>query len=628
MSGIFGFTYQTDTTRLSEQTLGGLEYWNRSYGREAGDTALWGASGIGCHIEHFSDRFPYGGPLLYFEDSVAVIDALLFNREELEQRLGVEDRISDEELLLKLIRDQGFDALAGVNGDFAGAIFDRKTNSWTLFRDHLGVRPLYVYHDSRLFAFSTDIRGLTAIPGADLKLHELRFYTDVIGFNSLSLQDTEFLSIRCALPGAVTRVTPRTDGFSLEESPYWRIRSKKIRLADDADYTRRMKELITDSVNRRLDAIPGLIGAELSGGLDSSVIDILINRHGRRGCYFSWSNDPQVLPLRDAEDERRVIFDICDQEGIECHFLTAKDKAGHEKMLRQGMPPFADTPQLGFGSAWMHRQGARVVFTGHGGDEGVSHRANRFELFYNREFLAYFRLYWKDFKGKPLRLLRTLRTGLLDALARWRQLTASAPEAAYDSPVLQRSFQARMRGLFRDQRMYFFFAPEKYVMQGGTRPRLDNAAYQGAQAGMRYLFPYVDYRVMDYAVSIPRRLYVGQNSSRKIFREAFRDIMPKSLYDVHYKDLASIRDLPRKDDQKKRFQYNISYLTEHLDREYWKDILDFDAIAAMELTGAHRSREESARKALVATLYRAVLIQDMVKISQNWRQAEDENETI
>ena len=36
MSGIFGFTMNTDRKELLEEALGGLEYWNRIYG-----TAPW-----------------------------------------------------------------------------------------------------------------------------------------------------------------------------------------------------------------------------------------------------------------------------------------------------------------------------------------------------------------------------------------------------------------------------------------------------------------------------------------------------------------------------------------------------------------------------------------------------------
>lgn len=104
---------------------------------------------------------------------------------------------------------------------------------------------------------------------------------------SLTMQQTDYAAIQCALPGAWTSVVQDANGFTRREHPFWKLRSRKIRLSSPEEYERRLRELVTDAVKWHLDAIPGLIGAELSGGLDSSVIDILINRNGRKAVYYS-----------------------------------------------------------------------------------------------------------------------------------------------------------------------------------------------------------------------------------------------------------------------------------------------------------------------------------------------------
>ena len=289
MSGIFGFTMKTDDPGLLEEALGGLEYWNRIYGDHARASALVGRSGLGCHVEHFSEAFPSGGPILHMDGVDAVVDALLYNREELEKilELSAGCGLSDEELLLKLVNQKGWKALAMVNGDFAGALYDREKGSWTLFRDHLGVRPIYYYMDDTTFAFSTDIRGIAAVPGVELRPNEKRLFAGLHYCNTLSLRETDYSNVWCIRPGAVTVARPTDGGFTLREKPYWKIRRRRVRLADRESYAERMRELVEDAVRRRLEAVPGLVGAELSGGLDSSVIDILINRNGRKGVYYS-----------------------------------------------------------------------------------------------------------------------------------------------------------------------------------------------------------------------------------------------------------------------------------------------------------------------------------------------------
>ena len=555
-----------------------------------------------------------------------MIDALLYNRAEL---LGLwspalPDTIPDEELLLRLIEERGKESLAQVNGDFAGAILNLSTGQWSLFRDHLGVRPLFVYHDSRVFAFSTDIRGIASIPGVDVRPNEKQLFLNFTGCNSLSLQETDYAMIRCALPGAWTEIKPDRNGFSLLEKPYWRLRSKKLRLRREEDYTRRLRELVEDAVRCRLDAIPGLIGAELSGGLDSSVIDILINRNGRKGVYYSWSNDPKVLPMDLQLDERSVIEDICRQENIECRYMLRSDGRCTTDVYEKVIPPFVNTFELSYGSGWMRSQGTRVVFSGHGGDEGVSHRAGRFELLCNGELLHYLKLYYADLEGISLRLPKAVYTAALDVRTKMKEQHETRNGTELICPVLDAAFNSRMAADFKDPTFYFFTKPYRYVLQGGTRNRLDNVAYQGASVGVRYLLPFVDHRVMDFAVSIPRHLYVSPKENRVIYRKAFMDLMPKSLLDVHYKAMVSTRHLKRRNMSQEDYRINRAFLVSRLDPDYWKGILDLEAIARRAQPSDPESREARAFRYDTYGLYRCVLIQNTALLAKNWRDI-DEN---
>lgn len=630
MSGIYGFTYRNADRHTVENALGGLGYWNRIYGDAGHDRRIMGTSGIGAHVEHLSDDFPAGEPILSIRGCPAVIDALLFNRDELTDILGLdrEHQLSDEELLIRLIEVKGLPALSKVNGDFAGAFYDEAQQEWTIFRDHLGVRPLYLYQDDELFAFSTDLLALASLPGADTSVNEMHLYRCITGACTLSLQETDFRNIRCALPAAVTRIRMTPHHFEVREKTYWKLRSKKIRFRTDREYQQELRRLVTDSVNRRCDAISGLLGAELSGGLDSSTIDILISRHGREARYYSWSNPLSVIPLRDGEDERKIILDICAQEGIECRFLEPEDKLERHNNLGPLMPPTTNTMPLSHGSAWVRSQGARVMFTGHAGDEGVSHRGSRYELFYNREYLSYFKLYWHDLKGRRFRLLRALRAGLKEAYQRSSQCSPISASGAGDYGVFAPEFRDRMRAEFQPRILYFNTAPHKYVMQGGTRPRMDNAAFQGASNGVRYLFPYVDHRVMDFAVSVPRRLFFDATRTRVLFREAFRDIMPDSLYSLTHKDTPSTRGLYTMDGFDAFFRTQLEQVLSLLDRKMWSDVFNFDAIAALRIPDDPHSPETADLNFLVQELYRCVLIQRMRKEAPNWREPDEQNQTV
>ena len=63
---------------------------------------------------------------------------------------------SDAELVCHLFEKYGFEeALKRLIGDFAIALFDERSNTLWLARDRFGIKPLYYFHDSDLFAFAS-----------------------------------------------------------------------------------------------------------------------------------------------------------------------------------------------------------------------------------------------------------------------------------------------------------------------------------------------------------------------------------------------------------------------------------------------------------------------------------------
>lgn len=633
MSGIYGFTYRGTDEAVLKDAFGGLEYWSRSYGRLAHDQTLMGQSGIGCHVQHFTQRFPYGGPVLEKDGLTAVMDALLYNREELLAELCLDPaaQISDEELLLRFVLEKGFNALERVNGDFAGAIHDPAAGEWTLFRDHNGVRPLFYYLDDHIFAFCSDQRGLAALPGADLSVNEMMLYRRFLSDKNLYLTETDFDRIRCVCRSGILHIRCTAEGFISEETAYWQPCRKKIRFRTDEEYRSELRRLVEDAVRRRCDAVDGLLGAELSGGLDSSVIDILISRLGRELLCFSWSKDPSELPLLPGRDERKVVLAICEQEKLRCRFTTREDTIAHARKTEHVPLPHVNTTSLGVGSNYLRSQGARVVFSGHTGDEGVSHRATRFELVWHGELLSYFKFYWQDLKGKPLRLIRSVRAGILDAVRYFRGALKKPDESYYYPVYLKKDFCARMHESYSHRAFTFQFSPLRYVMEGGGRHRFDLTAYHGAFNDTQYLFPYADYRVLDFALSIPRRMYLNRTQNRLIFREAFADVMPKELSEVNYKYTASTMDTaaktPDRQHQEEVFHQGMARIVENIDWDQWGQILDREAIEALKPS---TDKVEAALMLLKASyLKRCILIQNMQRDSKKWREFDaQDNETV
>ena len=632
MSGIFGFLQDSTEEKLQSITIKSMLLWNRSYGREAESVKSNASYALGCCYEKLSKESGYSTTILTKGNKYAAIDALLFNRNELLNKLDLHKAISDEELLFSYIDVFGFDALKDVNGDFAGAVYDDNTKTLILFRDHMGIRPLFYYTCDQFIAFSTDIRGLISLEQVDASISESWIYKTLAGYSILSQNTTEFSHIFCVEPASYMQFYIKDNRLVFESNKYWELGSKKIRFSSETEYKDKLRELITDAVRIRLDVIPGEIGAELSGGLDSGIIDILIHRLGRKGIYFSWTPNPDELPLAE-NDERLIIADICDQENITCLFRKMNSDLSNDSNIARNMqdigiglskehpaiqfvlPPYVNTLPICEGSQVLQRVGAKVVFTGHGGDEGVSHRCSPYELFYHREYYHFFRYMWSTTHGQKNRIRKTLKKTYRLFLESRRKLRGPYLHPFSAPDLMNKDFTNK----FQKEKMpvlHFAYDPKSYINEGGSRNRLDNVALLGAYSGVRYLIPYLDYRVINFAISIPRHLYLRGNKNRYIFREAFKDLMPKSLYKLRTKEDnsdKSKKENPNWFDEHK--QRKIALVTK-LDREYWEKYLDFDVIDQWikEEKPSDEMRLESEKK--MYCLFLCAMAENLVKKSR------------
>lgn len=594
MSGIFGFTghgcdVDNDTNRIMT--------WNSLYGR-AENEVIKESVILGCCHEKISDHAKKEKPVIKRGNRIYVSDVILFNRDELLDKVqGKEALCSDEELLAEYIEKFGIEELAVVNGDFAGVVYDAEKKEITLFRDHMGVRPLFYYEKEKVLAFSTDIRGLLGLDFVDTAVSEEWISRLVKGYGITSPTDTEYENIHCVKPGSyrVYNLYGAEHKVNLtKEVIYWTPGSRKVRCKNEKEYQKKLYELVTDAVKRRVEITSKRVGAELSGGLDSSVIDIIINRLGREGLYHSWSKDPHILSLVE-KDERIAIEDICRQEGIECHF-TDGINAGDECVVAKSMndagllitddenmefrfvfPPYINTEFILDGASYMKENGVDVVFSGHAGDEGVSHRPDIYELFYHHEYYHYLRNMWRRSWRSKNRVGATIKMVKKNIFHTSRKYKASYEDVWGFPKLLKEDFALKYTNE-RRYPSYFFYNPREYIKNGGSRNRLDNLALQGACCGVRYFIPYADYRLIDFAVSIPRYNYIHGDVNRYIFREAFKDIMPKSLYSLNVKAENSRSAEKRADDWFEKYKKSKKEIVSHLNKSKWGKYLSYDKI--------------------------------------------------
>ena len=79
---------------------------------------------------------------------------------------------SDTEVLLYALIEWGTGCLERFRGMFAFAFYDRERRTLLLVRDRAGVKPLYYFHDSRMFGFASELKAFHALPTFERKIDE------------------------------------------------------------------------------------------------------------------------------------------------------------------------------------------------------------------------------------------------------------------------------------------------------------------------------------------------------------------------------------------------------------------------------------------------------------------------
>jgi len=319
-------------------------------------------------------------------DLILTADARVDNREELLRALrsvppiapdgasSAATDVPDSALILAAYERWGEDFCTRLVGDFAVAIWDARRQALVCARDHMGVKPFY-YHRSRgLFAFSSEIKQLLALPEIPRRLEEAR-----IGDYLAGMMDDEAITFYrdiVRLPSAHRLVVTR-EGARMER--YWALDAEReVRCASDAEYAEGFRHHFTEAVRCRMRS-SSPVGSLLSGGLDSSSI-VCAARHIR-------AHDPGMPALHTFSaifpdvpqcDERPFIDAVLEGGGLEPHFVRG-DRLGAlaelDIMLDQEDEPFY-TPNLFLMwaiYACARERGVRVMLDGVDGDSTVSH---------------------------------------------------------------------------------------------------------------------------------------------------------------------------------------------------------------------------------------------------------------
>ena len=295
-----------------------------------------------------------------------VFNGEVYNYREIAKELSVSLKTTgDSEVILEAFAKWGPQMVNKLNGMFTIAIFDTLEKKLFLFRDRLGIKPLFIYRHNGIIAFASELKAIVALK-KELKLSVNR--TAIPYFLHLGYIPQP-LSIYNEIEKFPSGSWAVTDGKSFETERYWNPKEKisSTIISDEKEAKQQLKELLQASVSRRLVSdVP--FGTFLSGGIDSSLVTALAqNSTSDKLKTFSIGFD-------DAKhDESHFARQVSEHLGTEHHEYRITEKDALElvtDILPQYDEPYADSSAIPtMLVSKMARQEVTMTLSGDGGDE-------------------------------------------------------------------------------------------------------------------------------------------------------------------------------------------------------------------------------------------------------------------
>lgn len=283
---------------------------------------------------------------------------------------------SDTETLLYAYVEYGKECLQQLNGIFSFAIHDKKQNKVFIARDHLGVKPLYYYHDKDLLLFSSELKALLHVDKADYSLQPEAFYQYLLLLWSPGAP-TPFQKINKLLPGHYIELDPNHISEPLQVQYYTIPFEGKYRTdLDEKQWVDLLEKQLTLSVERQL-LSDAPLAFFLSGGLDSSLLLAIARKLHPDKPIKAFTIDTANLFKEEgfAEDlpyAKKVakLLNV-DLEIIPADIHIIND---FDKMIWHLDEPEADAAPLNVLNiaASARKQGYKVLISGTGGDDVFS----------------------------------------------------------------------------------------------------------------------------------------------------------------------------------------------------------------------------------------------------------------
>ena len=449
---------------------------------------------------------------------------------------------SDTEVLLAAFQRWGAKMLPRLVGMFALVILDVLEQKLFFARDAFGIKPLYHANWSGGVVFASEPKAILGLPGVSRKVNPQRLFEYLRFGRSDYGAQTLFADIRQVPAAHALELDISANEFP-EPQSYWRINPELRSDLGFDDAAKHLQDLFLESVDLHMRS-DVLVGAALSGGIDSSAIVMsmrAVNPGAEIHAFSFVSDDPKVseesfVDLVGARAKAKVHKVRLDQNDV---LRDLNDLVAHQD------EPFGSTSIYAQSRVFemAKQQGIKVVLDGQGADEMLAG--------------------YEPFLGA--RLASLVRAGdLRSAFALSRQfqkLPGRKGAAKWSVPYLIPDvLQAALRKLVRLELMPHWFNTDWFVktdvkveptrsssqVSGGflhlelhrsiretSLPQLLRFEDRNSMThSVESRVPFLTQKLAEFALSLPESFLIDdQGTTKAVFRQAMRGVVPDEVLD-------------------------------------------------------------------------------------------------
>lgn len=443
---------------------------------------------------------------------------------------------SDTEVILEAFVLWGKSFVHKLNGMFAIAIYDIQKQSLYLFRDRIGIKPIYYFSDGKNFAFASELKSLLKLNW--LKKDLLLNYEAINTFLHLGYIP-EPLSVYKNIFKFPSGNFAVISNNNVQITPYWELTEKFFNhpITDENEARQTLKDLMISSVNyRMISDVP--FGTFLSGGIDSSVVTAIAQSlSGQPVKTFS-------IGFEDTKhNESLFAKNVAEYLGTNHHEFTVLGTDARQlipTMLELFDEPFADSSAIPtMLVSKLARQNVTMTLSGDGGDE---------------LFLGYGAYQWASRLRNPV--LNTMRKPMFHGLS---LMGDKYRRAAHLFDFRNNNY---LKSHIFSQEQYLFKRNEitKLLRENIFREIKEDEQYDNLQlspveaqalfdikhylkddllvkvdrASMAYSLetrvPLLDYRIVEFAVNLPENLRKKGNNTKYLLKKVLFDYIPEDYF--------------------------------------------------------------------------------------------------